>query len=211
MDIEVGQSSASQLSDIDPNRETPEDRRKRLNREARKRYYVNNRERILEREKLFRDGHKEQLRASYKKYRQSDEGKAKKEKYEQENAENLKAKRREWIIAHPEKGRESTKRWKERNPSYERKKHIRRKYGLTLEALRALEEEQNNLCALCQKPETIRDRSGGIRPLSIDHDHISGEIRGLLCHRCNAALGLLNDSPELLRAAALYVENGGSL
>jgi hypothetical protein len=41
--------------------------------------------------------------------------------------------------------------------------------------------------------------------LAIDHDHVTGDIRGLLCHACNVALGLLNDDPELLEAAAGYL------
>lgn len=42
--------------------------------------------------------------------------------------------------------------------------------------------------------------------LSVDHDHISGHVRGLLCRNCNSAIGLLRDDPELIRRAANYVE-----
>jgi hypothetical protein len=42
--------------------------------------------------------------------------------------------------------------------------------------------------------------------LALDHDHTTGEFRGFLCQKCNQAIGLLNDSPELLRIAAEYIE-----
>ncbi len=51
----------------------------------------------------------------------------------------------------------------------------------------------------------MRTGSGRVRRLSIDHDHNTGDIRGLLCHNCNVAIGHLNDDPELLDAAAGYL------
>ncbi|MGY1802302.1 endonuclease VII domain-containing protein [Blastococcus sp. SYSU D00922] len=71
-----------------------------------------------------------------------------------------------------------------------------RKYNLTQRELRALREAQRNRCGICGAPE----------PEHLDHDHSSGEIRALLCQRCNQGLGLFRDEPGLLRAAADYVE-----
>jgi hypothetical protein len=65
--------------------------------------------------------------------------------------------------------------------------------------------EQNGRCAICRQVETTRGPNGRPRRLSIDHDHETRDIRGLLCHRCNVALGLLDDNPELLDAAAGYL------
>jgi len=63
--------------------------------------------------------------------------------------------------------------------------------------------DQNECCAICHsKPEK------GKR-LDIDHDHDSGEIRGLLCGLHNRMLGMAHDDPEILRAAADYLEKGG--
>lgn len=64
---------------------------------------------------------------------------------------------------------------------------------------------QNDLCAICGKPETA-ERSGKVMPLSIDHCHVTNQVRALLCHRCNKAIGLMLDDPVRLRAAADYVE-----
>lgn len=81
------------------------------------------------------------------------------------------------------------------------------RYGLTTEQYQELSDKQNGVCAICKKPEIIR------RNLSIDHDHrccphhkSCGKcIRGLLCYRCNQALGLLNDDVFIIESAKLYL------
>lgn len=60
--------------------------------------------------------------------------------------------------------------------------------------------EQGGVCAIC----------GGTNPsghrLAVDHDHETRRVRGLLCHACNAGIGKLRDSPDLLRKAIDYLE-----
>ena len=73
------------------------------------------------------------------------------------------------------------------------------RYGQTVAQLQEMEDKQNNLCAICEQPE----KHFGC--LSMDHDHESGKNRELLCSRCNPALGLFNDDPELLVRAAEYL------
>lgn len=79
---------------------------------------------------------------------------------------------------------------------------FKRKYNLTLEAYAALLEKQQGKCALCLREQTER--------LHVDHNHSTGEVRGLLCERCNRALGLFADSPALLASAVRYLEERGS-
>lgn len=86
-----------------------------------------------------------------------------------------------------------------------RKYHLRVNYGLTLEQHAEMEERQGGLCALCGSPPF------GNRRLDIDHDHTTGVIRGLLCSRCNTALGSFMDSPHLLQAAITYLEVANGL
>jgi hypothetical protein len=71
-----------------------------------------------------------------------------------------------------------------------------RKYKLTPRQLAHLRRGQDDRCAICGDPE----------PQHLDHDHVSGATRQLLCQRCNHGLGLFRDDPQLLRAAADYVE-----
>lgn len=74
-------------------------------------------------------------------------------------------------------------------------------WGLEPEDYDELLTSQNGVCAICAHPPGPRDK--GV--LHIDHDHTTGEIRGLLCAACNSALGLFRDSSELLDEAARYL------
>jgi hypothetical protein len=77
--------------------------------------------------------------------------------------------------------------------------HIRRTYGITLDQYDALLAEQGGVCAICRGPSTGKN-------WHIDHDHITGKVRAILCNGCNVALGQMRNSPEILRAAADYLE-----
>lgn len=80
----------------------------------------------------------------------------------------------------------------------ERAGHLKRKYGLTLEHYEEILADQGGGCAICgRKPGKIS--------LHIDHDHSTGQIRGLLCFRCNNALGDFADNGDWLVAAANYL------
>lgn len=85
------------------------------------------------------------------------------------------------------------------NKSVARKSHLQRTYGLTVDEYDGLLTYQNHACGICGKQDPLGN-------LSIDHDHQTGQIRGLLCRACNAAIGALNDDPELLRKALRYLE-----
>lgn len=82
-----------------------------------------------------------------------------------------------------------------------------RRYGITMQEYRAMSLRQDGKCAICRHPE----RTERNRLLTIDHDHVSGHIRELLCSHCNRAIGLLQDDPKIIRAAAAYVERNRQL
>lgn len=77
-----------------------------------------------------------------------------------------------------------------------------RLYGITIQQYRAILLCQNGVCAICEQPE----RTERNRLLTVDHDHVTGQVRGLLCSHCNRAIGLLRDDPEVIERAALYVK-----
>lgn len=85
---------------------------------------------------------------------------------------------------------------KRRNSDQIRKNDIKQRYGLTLDAVEEMAARQDGKCAIC----------GGRRKLVIDHCHTSGAVRGLLCNRCNVALGSMGDSLEGLKRAQSYLE-----
>ena len=80
--------------------------------------------------------------------------------------------------------------------------------GMTPEEYEAKLAEQDGRCALCgREPKTGFKVDGGRMPaLHRDHDHVTGKWRDFLCGSCNNGLGLLQDDPVLLRAAAAYIE-----
>jgi hypothetical protein len=82
-----------------------------------------------------------------------------------------------------------------RHRTYKDKRRARL-YGLTLEQQNDLLAHNNGMCPICHD-----------RPITdIDHCHVTGKVRGALCHNCNAGIGMLRDSPEFLRSAAKYLE-----
>ncbi len=86
-----------------------------------------------------------------------------------------------------------------------RSNSIKRSYGITLKDYQDMFTEQLGLCKICRLPE-LKRRNGKLLPLSVDHDHNTGAVRGLLCCRCNHALGKMRDNPKILRRAAEYLE-----
>ena len=88
--------------------------------------------------------------------------------------------------------------WRQKNESYVRDREYRKRFGITLAEYEDLLKVQNGLCAICKQP-CKRGR------LAVDHNHATGEVRGLLCRLCNLILGMLEDNPEWLKTAEAYL------
>jgi hypothetical protein len=78
---------------------------------------------------------------------------------------------------------------------------VRVRYGLAAGEYAALKTAQGGTCAICQRAR------GTTKNLAVDHNHKTGEVRGLLCDRCNQLLGHLRDEPAALQRAIDYLEN----
>lgn len=76
----------------------------------------------------------------------------------------------------------------------------RRLYGISLEDARIILEKQENKCALCGKSLELPSKNA-----HVDHDHITGKIRGILCMNCNMALGRLGESVEKVNRVLRYL------
>lgn len=103
---------------------------------------------------------------------------------------------------------ERAKQWYKNNPEKYFFNQIRAKYGISKDDYLNMVEAQNNKCAICFNEETVENhwKPGETRRLSIDHDHKTGLIRGLLCFRCNATLGKVEDNVEYLKSMVNYLE-----
>lgn len=91
---------------------------------------------------------------------------------------------------------------------FNRRRNFESQYGITVARYEELHEMQGGLCAICGEPEGKMQR-GKVYMLSVDHDHVTGEVRGLLCNNCNRAIGLLKDNTDILKKAIRYLEVGG--
>jgi Recombination endonuclease VII len=94
----------------------------------------------------------------------------------------------------------------EKHPQYTFMLNLRKnmgRYGLTADDYFRISKDQNDLCAICKRPtphHKIHTR------LSVDHDHATGKVRGLLCHKCNTMLGAAEDNIDSLHSAIAYLE-----
>ena len=84
-----------------------------------------------------------------------------------------------------------------------------KKYGLTPKSYNKMVESQKGVCAICATDPYIKNNRGQKKTLVIDHCHDTGKVRGLLCDKCNRAIGLLGDDYNILLQAICYIKNGG--
>lgn len=91
----------------------------------------------------------------------------------------------------------------DKNIRTKRKYKIKAKYGISIDDYNAMFLEQNGCCIICglhqsQLPQT----------LGVDHNHITGEVRGLLCRRCNVGIGFFDDDTARMTKAVKYLNSG---
>ena len=92
---------------------------------------------------------------------------------------------------------EIQKRYTGRYTEYRRNHRLKARYQITLEEYDLLFEKQKGRCAICDKTEN--------RKLAVDHCHVTGKVRGLLCTKCNFGIGYLNHSIPTLESAIKYL------
>lgn len=92
------------------------------------------------------------------------------------------------------------RKWREANQDKNRNTKYLRKFGITLNDVVAIIQQQNNKCAICNINIELGSKT------HLDHDHLTGKIRGVLCQKCNHAIGLFKDSTKVLKSAILYLE-----
>jgi hypothetical protein len=104
--------------------------------------------------------------------------------------------RSKWAKENPKKFRES-----------QRRNYLWTKYRITPEDYNKLLKEQGGACAICGKLEEDNIVHGKFSSLSVDHNHDTGEVRGLLCNQCNRGIGMLGDTPEAIGKALAYLSH----
>ena len=106
-----------------------------------------------------------------------------------------------WMRSHPDDFKTCSGRSKRKNVESVRASNRKRMYGLDRPAYQTMLDSQSGACAICRSlPGT-----GSHECLHVDHCHVSGAVRGLLCGRCNRGIGCFLDNPEYLSSAILYL------
>ena len=143
---------------------------------------------------------RDKIRAQRKAYELAncDKIRARKKAYYLTNRDKMRARKKAYYLAHPEKFKAQGKAYWESLPGGQRGYYFKRTYGLTQNDIDRLVAAQGGVCAICGKAWTSQGPH-------VDHDHATGKVRGILCFRCNAALGHISDDPRIVRAMIDYL------
>jgi cAMP phosphodiesterase len=150
-----------------------ENRLKQL--EASRKWKAKNKEKVAEYQKKWRSNNKERIKEYMKDWRES-------------NQDNI---------------QEYNSRWKEENSDYFVDKHLKYKYGISIEKYTEMLKKQDFKCAICKVHESEAVR----KKLFVDHCHKSNEIRSLLCLNCNTAIGHAKEDTTILQSMIDYLKD----
>lgn len=91
--------------------------------------------------------------------------------------------------------------WQKSNKHQRKNTTLMHRFGITMDYYNKLLKDQDEKCAICGVDQSVLDRK-----FAVDHDHVTDEVRGLLCQRCNSGIGYLYDNFEVVQKAADYLK-----
>lgn len=124
--------------------------------------------------------------------------------YRKRNKSRIRAYQKVYVVKNREAVNSYQRDYCKKNPDKVRNRSYKHSYGITLEAYNQILTKQNGVCAICKSQDQFKAR------LSVDHVHHTKIVRGLLCHKCNVALGLLSEDTCRIKRALEYVQGGVS-
>ena len=134
-------------------------------------------------------------------YKDKEKQRAAKRESDNRHREKCRAYSRKYYAENKETESIKSKAWRDENKEYRQNKRFEYLYGINIEQYNDLFDVQNGKCAICGKHQSELDKR-----LYVDHDHETSAVRGLLCQKCNTALGMLGDNLDLLWSAIEYLE-----
>lgn len=127
-------------------------------------------------------------------------------RYRLKYPDKVREEKRLYRLRHPDVIRAAKKRYRLRHPEKirrsQRKHSLRWKYGMTLADYDRMAVAGCAICGTHPDPDALDRR---VQVLHADHDHFTGQFRGLLCRDCNMGIGFLKDDPTILRRARQYL------
>lgn len=164
-------------------RERKKRRRARLNRERFRRYWKKNRKEINRRSRERHAKNPKPRRESIRRCRLK------------KGLRKARADARKYRAKNLKKWRKYHRQYNKEHPGAPRANHLKRRFGLTVERWEEMKLQQKGKCAICSCKSK----------LCVDHNHLTGQTRQLLCRKCNCALGLFKDSSEIVQNAFWYL------
>ena len=156
--------------------------------EYKKQYYFKNKEKIKERKAQYYFKNKEKI-------------KERKAQYYLNNKNELKEKQKQHYLSHKNEKCKYYLNHKDKIKKYQKLYRLKIKYKLTIEQYNELLIKYNNQCAICHK------KFKNDTDIHIDHNHITGKVRGLLCNKHNLLLGMADDNITILNNSIKYLES----
>lgn len=127
------------------------------------------------------------------------------QQYRKDHPEKIKRDNKQYRETHLEKMKKYDKQYREkyREKYWDKNKnrHLKRQHNITIEDYNKLFDQQKGRCGICRKHQSTLSRA-----LCVDHDHKTNRIRGLLCDKCNRAIGIFHDNIGELMASVKYLK-----
>jgi hypothetical protein len=119
---------------------------------------------------------------------------------------------RKYRLRNSPQEREYQKKYRDNNKDKRKNGMLKLRFDLTLEEYNLMLDSQGGVCKICSMPETTRkNNSDEVRMLCVDHDHNTGKVRGLLCNKCNKALGHYEATKPRTQEFEKYLEEAVKL
>lgn len=118
------------------------------------------------------------------------------------NKEKYKALHHQRYLLKKEEINKKNKEWFHKNPEKSRNQKLLYTYGITLEQRNLLIKNQDNKCKICLEDLNVLDS----KSIHVDHNHITGRVRGILCKKCNSMIGLSKEKEYILNNAIKYLK-----
>lgn len=106
--------------------------------------------------------------------------------------------------------RDHQRRFRAARPDYHHGRNLKQRYGITVDEYHAIIASQNFACAICEVEIPDKLEYKGKRPVAVDHNHETGEVRGILCSSCNLVLGYARENTHTLYKAIVYLSERGA-
>ena len=132
--------------------------------------------------------------------------------YYQKYKDRIKERTSQYAKAHRVSRAEYFREYRKRNPETSEHRHKRglwEKFKMTPEEYQSMFDSQNGKCAICKSPE-VATRNGSLKRAPVDHDHVTGKVREILCARCNTVIGLLDEDTKLVSEVYAYLIRHGN-